>query len=443
MAKVRGGDGTAGHPPWIGLAALGALLIASAGIALDRLIAKQSGQFVLAALLQAAVYVAAVWWIARHGVRPGMTVVALIVAVVVRAVALPAPPFLSTDAYRYVWDGRVQASGVNPYRYVPSDPTLAPLRDTAIYPNINRREYAPTIYPPAGQVIFLIVTRFGETLLTMKLAMMAFEAVAMLALAMFLKRRGQPTSRVLIYAWHPLPVWEFAGTGHLDAAAIAFICLSLVAADRKWSALTGLGLAAGALVKPFPFAIAPALWRRWDWKMPVAALLIAAILYAPYVGVGSKVLGFLGGYGDEEDYDEGSGFYLVALLRALGLPAPSGVVYLAAGLVVFGGLAAAITFRPNPQDLRSADPIVLGSAFLLLTSPHYAWYFSWVIPLLCSALYPPLLYMTLASFMIYLPRDTFLGSRFVVDSVIYGGFVLLALTRFGAGLAWGKGGKDE
>ena len=443
MVKIRRSDGAARQRPWIGLTVLGALLVASVGIGLDRLIAEDSGGFVLAAFLQATVYLSAVWWIGRHGMRPGMTVVALIVATVARAVALPAPPFLSTDVYRYVWDGRVQAAGLNPYRYVPGDSALAPLRDTAIYPNINRRGYAPTIYPPAAQAIFLIVTRFGETLLTMKLAMIAFEGVAMLTLMELLAWRGQPASRVLIYAWHPLPIWEFAGTGHIDAAAIALLCLSLLAADRQQPGLTGVALAAGALVKPFPLAIAPALWRRFDWKLPAAALLTAALLYAPYLGVGSKVLGFLSRYGDEEGYYEGSGFYFVAVLRALGLPAPSGPIYGGAALVAFGALAAAIVLRPNPQNLRPTDTILLGSAYLLLTSPHYAWYFTWVIPLLCSALYPPLLYMTLLSFMIYLPRNTFFGSRFVVDSVIYGGFFLLALADFGARLASAKRGKDE
>lgn len=60
-------------------------------------------------------------------------------------------PRLSDDIYRYIWDGRVQAAGINPYRYIPADPKLAPLRDEEIYPHINRRNYAPTIYPPMTQ----------------------------------------------------------------------------------------------------------------------------------------------------------------------------------------------------------------------------------------------------------------------------------------------------
>ena len=74
----------------------------------------------------------------------------LVVAVLLRAIALFAPQALSTDIFRYVWDGRVQAAHINPYRvHFPADPALAPLRDDSIYPNINRADYAiPSIPPP-------------------------------------------------------------------------------------------------------------------------------------------------------------------------------------------------------------------------------------------------------------------------------------------------------
>ena len=77
-------------------------------------------------------------------------------ALVARAMLLPVGP-VSTDIYRYVWDGRVQAAGINPYRYIPADPALAHLRDAEIYPKINRADYARTIYPPAAQIVFAAV----------------------------------------------------------------------------------------------------------------------------------------------------------------------------------------------------------------------------------------------------------------------------------------------
>ena len=72
------------------------------------------------------------------------------VAVAMRVMTLVAPPLLSSDIYRYVWDGRVQLAGINPYRYVPDAPDLAFLRDDAVYPHINRADYARDDLSAAG-----------------------------------------------------------------------------------------------------------------------------------------------------------------------------------------------------------------------------------------------------------------------------------------------------
>jgi alpha-1,6-mannosyltransferase len=95
-------------------------------------------------------------------VRTGLIVV-LGLALAMRLVLVVIDPMLSTDLYRYVWDGRVQAAGINPYAYVPADPALAALRDGAIYPHINRADYAVTAYPPVAQMFFLAVTRLSES----------------------------------------------------------------------------------------------------------------------------------------------------------------------------------------------------------------------------------------------------------------------------------------
>ncbi len=409
------------------LGALGLALLAACGAALVPVLDYRLAEFAWLSLAHVAVYALAVAWILRHGAGRGVLMVTLVVAVLARAIALPAPPALSNDALRYIWDGRVQAVGINPYRYIPADAHLAALRDETIYPHINRKEYAPTIYPPAAQLVFLAATRFGESFTVMKLAMLALEAVAIVAIMAWLAALGLPRARVLIYAWHPLPIWEFAGTGHVDAAAIAFLCLALIAAQSRRPWLAGIALAAGTLVKVYPIVLAPALWRRWDWRMPAAFLATALLLCLPYFGAGAQIFGFAAGYAHEEGLAEGSGFYLVRLARALGLPAPSGIVYAAAGALAMTALAAAIALRTHPARPRPMDAIALASAFLLITSPHYAWYFVWVLPILCGAFYLPLAYISVACVLFYLPADTFWGDRLVVNSLIYGGFVALAL----------------
>jgi alpha-1,6-mannosyltransferase len=382
--------------------------------------------FVLAALAQGAVYAVAVWLVLRHRFgRPALAVI-LIVAALARTIALPAPATLSTDVARYVWDGRVQAAGINPYRYVPADEQLAALRDQAIYPRINRADYATTIYPPVAQMIFFLATRVSETLTMMRLAMIGFEAITVLALLALLRHDGSPSARVLIYAWHPLPLWEFAGTGHVDAAVIALMTLAMLAAVRDRRVATGIALAAGTLVKPFALLVAPAVWRRWDWRLPAAFVATLVACYLPYLSVGSGVLGYLGGYGDEQGYIDGKGFFLVSLLRHLGLPAPSGPVFAVIAAVILALVALAIVMRAKPADLAPTLVLPLAAAFFILLSPHYPWYFAWVLPFLCRAPYVPLLYVSLASFIFYLPPIQDFDDYLTAGLWLYGGFALLA-----------------
>lgn len=122
--------------------------------------------------------------------------VILIAAAAMRLALVFSEPTLSSDIYRYIWDGRVQASGTNPYRYVPAASELAPLRDPEIWPHINRADYAVTIYPPVAQSVFFAVTRFGESVVTMKLGLLLFEAVGVAAIIALLHRLGQPATHV-------------------------------------------------------------------------------------------------------------------------------------------------------------------------------------------------------------------------------------------------------
>lgn len=413
------------------LAAAGLVLVALVPLGLYFLFQTSFEGFVAVALAQGAVYAAAVWLVLRRRFGRAALAVVFVAAVVARAIALPAPALLSTDVARYVWDGRVQAAGINPYRYVPADPRLAPLRDETIYPHINRADYAVTIYPPVAEMIFFLATRVSESITMMRLTMIGFEAVTVLALMALLEHDGRPAARVLIYAWHPLTIWEFAGTGHVDAAAIALMTLAMLAAVRDRRVLAGIALAAGTLIKPFVVLVAPPLWWRWDWRLPVAFVATAIVCYLPYLSAGTGVLGYLGGgYQDEQGYADGKGFFLIALLRWLDLPAPGGLAFAVFAGVVLAAIALAIAFRAKPRESDPALFLPLAAASLLLISPHYPWYFAFLLPLLARAPYAPLIYVTLAAFVLYLPPIKDFDDFLTAGLWLYGGCALLALAGF-------------
>ena len=150
-------------------------------------------------------------------------------AILFRLIQVVAPPTLSSDLYRYIWDGRVQHAGINPYRYPPADEALAALRDEAIFPNINRPQ-APTIYPPAAQMLFaLMYGAWPDSISGTKVFMLLGDLMTMLLLVRLLRQRNVDADRILVYAWSPLVVVELAGSGHLDALMLPFLLGALLA----------------------------------------------------------------------------------------------------------------------------------------------------------------------------------------------------------------------
>jgi alpha-1,6-mannosyltransferase len=343
-----------------------------------------------------------------------------------RLLLLPGWP-VSTDIYRYVWDGRVQGAGINPYLHLPADEMLAALRDGAIYPYINRADYAPTIYPPASQIVFYLVTRISETALAMKAAMLAFEGLAVWAMLQLLAARGLPRSRILLYAWHPLPLWEFARSGHVDIVAIAFLLLAFLAIERRSPILAGIALGAGVLVKYFPIVTGPALYKRWDWRLPIAFVATIAVLYLPYLGAGTKVLGFLGRYVTEEGIEQGSGIFLWRLLGAI-VPLPEGAfaVYFPAAAVVMAALALFVVMRRQQPGADIAGAMLLAVTFTILLSPHYAWYFAWLVPFLCFYPVIGVVWLTCAGSTLYFAHWPPTVSE---GLMIYGPCVLLLIAE--------------
>ena len=412
------------------LIVLGATMLLLTGLGLLEQHENARAGFILVALVQAAAYLAAVGVSWRGGFSRRALVALLGLAAAMRVAVLVAPPYLSDDINRYVWDGRVEAAGINPYRYIPVDPHLAALRDDKIFPNVNRSTYARTIYPPVAESIFFIATRVSETLTWMKATMLLFELATIVLLLRLLTLFALPRERILIYAWHPLLLWEFAGSGHIDAAVATFVALALWARRRQADWLTGVAVAAAGLVKFFPAVIFPALYRRWDWKMPAAAAATVLLAYLPFLAAGRAVLGFLPGYMNEEGLENGSGFFLWNLLKSVAPPVGDlGVLpYLVLAAAAIGLLASYVVMRGGSarDGIRSAAALAVTATILL--SPHYAWYFAWLVPFLCFAPYPSVLYVTLASPLLYFvpggPDPQ--GNRMIVDWAIYGPFAALA-----------------
>jgi alpha-1,6-mannosyltransferase len=399
--------------------------------------------FGLVAMYQALLYLVAVWVVLNRPVDRWTFVIILVCAAGCRLVCLFSPPFLSTDVFRYVWDGRVQAAGINPFRYIPADPHLAFLRDADIYPHINRRSYAHTVYPPGAQILFLLITRISASVLWMKAVMVGLEALTIWIIVKLLAVAGLRREQVLIYAWHPLLLWEVASSGHVDAASLPLIAMALLFYLRRKPAATGVALAAATLVKLYPIVIFPVLyrrmdWRRGDWKMPASLAGVIAAGYACYLSVGPHVLGFLPEYAREEGLESGSRYFLLTLARNSlhweGIPPAAFYAFAAVlllGLALWAWLGREAGGEAGaPATIRYS--FAIAAVLMLLFSSHYPWYYLWLLPFLSVIPYTPMLYFTTACFYLYTTQLANPGpAMYYMFEWLYATVALLALWCLG------------
>ena len=197
----------------------------------------------------------------------------LLVAVVIRMLMLPLPSTLSDDIQRYLWDGKVASSGLNPYRFEPNAPEVRQLRDEA-WERLPHRQ-VPTVYPPLALAVFGMSTHLPIPAFALKTLLTLFDLATCMLLLVLARAVGLPTSRVVWYAWNPLVTLEVAGMGHVDALGVACMVLLAVCLSRRptWVAGAALAAAGGVLAKLVPLVGFPT-WARQSGR-PVLFLLIA------------------------------------------------------------------------------------------------------------------------------------------------------------------------
>ena len=313
-----------------------------------------------------ACYGAALWMLPRLGGRHAFVVV-LVVAGLARLALLWAPPTLSTDAYRYVWDARVARASISPYAAAPTDAELAHLRDGAIFPRLNHATWR-TIYPPGAQLFFRLVYAVKpDSVIAMKVALGIAEVATLVVLVSLLRALGMPLLQLTVYAWNPLVLVEVWGSGHLDALVLLSVvtAVRLAIADRKTLAAVALGL--GTLVKLYPVALL-ALSVRGRGRRPLAAFALVVVLgYAPLVPLGSRAFGSLFQYVT-------TAFFNPGLLRTI-IDVPVLAMMALLGWVAGASLLGAA--RPLVDRI-----VVLIGGFILLSPNIFPWYVLWLVPFL-------------------------------------------------------------
>ena len=349
----------------------------------------------------------AAYLVLRRGAPSGRPHLILGAALVFRLTLWWSPATLSDDVFRYVWDGRVQLAGINPYLYAPSAPQVAHLRD-ALYPSVNHAAI-PTIYPPLAQLFFRAICVLSATPAAFKLALLLCDWGLCLLLAHSLVRRDQDPRRVVLYAWNPLPLVEVAGSGHIDALGVLILFAALYALhNQRWAAAV-CALAGAFLVKLIPLVLLPVFWRRphvaWSNFRKRSALLLFPTLgllaFWPFASAGEKLATGLLTYVQHWHFNAAAYSLFRFALEPWDSHAYAHARWLCTALFALVALGVQIRYR----DPYRAAFATLG-AYVLLSPTVHPWYLLWVLPFL--AFFPSPAWMLLSG-SIFLAYEVQIG----------------------------------
>ena len=317
-------------------------------------------------------------------------------AVFLRLTLLFRSPELSDDLFRYLFDGLMIRDGFNPYAVAPSMAHMAGSEASALVSLINHADL-PTIYPPGAQVIFALGA-FAGGVTGMKLVFIMMDLLACVLVLGILRRLGLPESRLILYAWHPLPILEIGASGHVDAAAVCLILLAFylaLKAGEKKGAFTAAGfsgacLAWAVLVKWLPLMFFPSLvflvpggLRRFFLGGFCLVFILLTVPFWPGVLGGLETLGV---YLASWEF-AGLGFRLLRELSGSGTLARVILAVSGAGILglihvrlifprVFGPSSSDSWFRFNDPSPEQVVRVCYASAMVwLLTTPTlHPWY---------------------------------------------------------------------
>jgi alpha-1,6-mannosyltransferase len=311
-------------------------------------------------------------------------VIGLVLAALWHIPFLLMAPGSDDDIHRYLWDGRVQRLGYNPYIVVPNDPAVSGLH-TPETRTLNNPE-VPSPYPAGAQLFFRAVTAVHESILAFKVAFAACEVAIALLLLAELRRLGQGEHWVLVYAWNPLLVTCVAQSGHVDILGVLLLLLSATALQRRWRTFAAAAFGLAVAVKFLPIVLAPLYWRRVRVRDGLLAVLIVGLLYIPFLHRGSAPTGSLGVFVQRFRFNDPVFATLVRIVSP----------EIVAGLAVLVGLAISVWLRRRPDEYPLNAFAWPMAASLLCAPVVYPWYLLWLLPFVRSVSTVPLMIWTIS-----------------------------------------------
>ncbi len=323
------------------------------------------------------------------------------------------PTILSEDVYRYLWDGKVQYYGHNPFVCTPDSPQCESMRaGSIVYDNMKYTDCS-TIYPALAQMVFLAAYGMsGESLWGLRLIYLLAEILLLVFVFMVMRHRIK-YRWISLYALCPLLIIEAYLGMHIDIIGMVVCIPSLwLAQKRRWYAALAV-LVCSIHVKYISGVLLPVFvitaWRErfsvtygrplvragksfvcTAMPMTITALMLATMLFLPYITAGTKLFEQLGTYCAHWEFNSSifSLAYALFDVRAR---------ILMPVITVLG--CCYIALRNDMDMINKAEVAFI--LFLLCTHTVYPWYALWLVPFFCIRPKSSVLFFITAFFISY------------------------------------------
>ncbi len=388
-------------------------------------------------------YACACQWISKEKEKRFSLWIIIIWGLMFRAILIPSNQIQEDDVYRYMWDGKVFAEGINPYKYAPAEVNgymefkiQEPENFEKTYTVNERQELerlnklkwendaalttlervnhpdVPTIYPPMAQLVFrLVASAQPDSILAMRLAFLVFDLLTLFFIIKILGALNKNLNLCLVYFWSPLVIKETFNSTHLDIIGIAFLCASIYLLILHRHILAMLCLAGGVLGKLYPAILLPFYLERAALQSQISRnpmlsgmlqlLLVFAgavlIGYLPFTDTGLKTFAGLKTFSTYWQSNDSVFSLLVFFfedvlrLKTLELTVfsndlPTFLSKVAVVLILLAVLFHLLfkrNFLQKPRELLLRSLFILMALVFILSPVQNPWYLLWVVPFLC------------------------------------------------------------
>lgn len=398
------------HNPTWELLACGAALEVGFAIFLIMSLAKDWTLLPILFFILFALYLISIVYV-RKRLPATMLGVSIVIAYAVafRLTLLFSGPIFSFDMYRYIWDGKVAANGINPFIYTPDAPALAHLRDSN-WEFINHK-YLRTGYPPLTELLFEFLYVAFRSIVSYKITFFVFDLGTISVLLLILKELKLDVRNLIVYAWAPLPIVEIVQSGHNDSVAVFFVFLSFFMMARRKNFMSAIIMALAVVSKIYPAFFAPILFKRWGKWGTMSFLVLTVASHIPYVEIGPRIyVGLL--YAINTSNFNGSIFPLITSMADwMKLTSNPGLVTQFIVYAIYGTLFTWTFIRSLREQLNTTQlmeiSFCLTGAVLLLNRSFFSWYMTWIIPFITFYMFKSWLLLSGTTFLGYMKYDSF------------------------------------